>query len=168
MSLSSKRVWVIRPFSSKRGSSLLLVLGSTGVFFAAIAIFVSRVAPGDDAQARALTRAMEIAAAIMIILGAILYFAFPRVRIIFDPSRKEAMIKGAKPGGAIPFGSLQPFRVYELVPGHAHQYFCSNASFGEYADLFFSASLGRTLKRARRLAALTGAGLVDREGRRLE
>jgi len=99
---------------------------------------------------------------ITIILGIILYFVFPRAKIIFDSSRKEAIIKtGMNADTAIPFSSLQPFQIYEILRGYAHQYYCRNTSFGEFSDLFFSSSHGKTLKKAQKLASLTGATLVD-------
>jgi hypothetical protein len=157
---------VIRPFSSKRGMISLIICSLIGVFFAAIVLLIYNIAPGGDPKARVLMMIMGIMSLITIILGIILYVVFPRVKITFDSSRKEALTKtGMNAVTVVPFGSLQPFQIHEILRGYAHQYFCSNASFGEFSDLFFSASHGRTVKKAQKLAALTGASLIDYDGK---
>lgn len=159
---------VIRPFSSKRGLLLLLICLIIGMLFAAIVLLIFNIAPGGDAKARTLMITMGIMSVLSISLGIILYFIFPRVKIVFDSSRKEAITKtGSKPGAVVPFISLQPFQIYEILRGYAHQYYCRNESFEEFSDLFFSSSHGRTLKKAQKLATLTGALLIDFDGKRI-
>lgn len=156
---------VIRPCSSKRGLSLLLIFVLISLFFMALSFFIFHIAPADDSKAHTLIMIMRIISVIIIIPGIILYFVFPRVKIIFDSSRKEAVIKnGMSNRTIIPFSSLEPFQVYHLLRGYAHQYYCRNGSFGEFDDLFFSTFHGKTLKNGKRLAALTGVPLIDYNG----
>jgi hypothetical protein len=165
MNASVKSSIIIRPISSKRGLSVLLFLLLIGLFFAAISFLIFVIAPGGDAKARIFMKTMGIVSLITIIIGIILYFVFPRVLIIFDSSRKEAIIKSnSNINAVVPFSSLQPFQIYELVRGYAHQYYCRNASFGEFSDLFFSTFHKKTLKKAKELALLTRAGLIDCDG----
>jgi hypothetical protein len=162
---SKKNTMVIRPFSSKRGLISLLVFSLIGIFFAAIVLVIYTIAPGGDPKARVLMIIMGIMSVITIIPGIILYFVFPRVKITFDSIRKEAITKaGMNAATVVSFGGLQPFQIHEILRGYAHQYYCSNASFGEFSDLFFSSSHERTLKKAQKLAALTGASLIDYDG----
>jgi hypothetical protein len=159
---------VIRPFSSKRGLASLLICSLVGLFFAGITVFVLIVAPGGDAEAGALVSIMGILSVITIVLGIILYLVFPRVRIVFDTSRKEAIIKRSRGADtAVPFDRLEPFQISEILRGYAHQYYCRNGSFGEYADLFFGASHRKILERGRKLAALTNRTLIDFDGTRV-
>jgi hypothetical protein len=166
---SVQRSIVIRPFSTKRGLSILMYCSLIGLFFAAMTLFVSIIAPAGDAQAGSLITILGIVSSVTVVTGAVFFFVFPRVKIVFDSSRKEAVIVKAGSSTstrtAVSFSSLQPFHIYELVPGHAHQFFCSNASFGEFSDLFFSAYHSRTLKKALKLTALTGASLIDCDGK---
>jgi len=156
---------VVRPISSKRGLLSLLFCSLFGLFLAAAVLFIFTIAPAGDAKARAMMTVMGIGSGFMIILGIILYIVFPRVKFIFNSSRKEAIIKkGRNADTIVPFSGLQPFQIYHLLRGYAHQYYCRNASFGEYSDLFFSAYHGMTLKKAKKLAALTGAALIDYDG----
>jgi hypothetical protein len=165
MNTSIKSSMVIRPFSSKRGLFSLLICSLIGFFFAAIVLLIFIIAPGGDAKAHALMMIMGIMSLITVVLGIILYFVFPRVKIIFDTSRKEAITKtGTNAETVVPFSRLEPFQIHEILRGYAHQYFCRNESFGEFTDLFFSSSHGRTLQKAQKLAALTGAALIDYNG----
>lgn len=165
---ASKKSIVIRPFSSKKGLSLLIIFSSIGLLFAAIVLFVYIIAPAGDAKAGSLMSIIGIMSVTSIIAGITFYFVFPAVKIIFDSSMDEVITKRrGHSDKVIPFSSLQPFSIYEQVRGYAHQYYCRNGSFGDYSDLFFSSSNRKTVEKAKRLAALTGAPLVDFEGNNL-
>jgi hypothetical protein len=169
MNESVKSSMVIRPVSSKRGLISLLICSLIGFFFAAIILLIFIIAPGGDPKAHTLMIVMGIGSGFMIILGIILYLVFPKVKIVFDSSRKEVITKtGKNTDMVVPFSSLQPFQIYHLLRGYAHQYYCSNTSFGEFSDLFFSAYHGRALEKAKKLAELTGAILIDHDGKRIE
>lgn len=162
MNVAVKINMVIRPLGSKRGLSALIFLSLIGCFFVLIALFVFIIAPDGDAKARTMMMIFGIMSVITIMLGIILYFVFPRVKIIFNAFRKEAIIKtGSNPNIVIPFSILQPFQVYERYYGHSPRYYCRNGSFGEFSDLFFSTFHGKTQRKAQRLAELTGVTLVD-------
>ena len=166
MDKSVKKNIVIRPFSSKRGIVVLLVCTSIALLFAALSIFIIVIAPAGDAKARVLIMVLGIVSAIVLITGIILYFIFPRVKIIFDASRQEVIIKtGSNSYMVIPFTSLKPFQICEILRGYAHQYYCRNSSFGDFSDLFFSAYHERAIKKGKKLAALTGAELIDFNGK---
>lgn len=157
----SERI-VIRPFSSKRGIYMLLGCIVMGLLFIAMAIFIFIVAPLNDRQGSILKMIMLVMSFVVTIIGITFYFIFPRNKIIFDSSRREVMTRtGRNTVTVIPFNNLQPFQIYHMLRGYAHQYYCCNASFGESSDLFFSSSHGKTLKKAQKLAELTGAALID-------
>jgi len=162
---SSRKSIVIRPFSSKKGLSLLIIFLLIGLFFASIVLFIYIIAPAGEAKAGSLMSITGIMSVTSIIAGITFYFVFPAVKIIFDSSMDEVITKRrGHSDTVIPFSRLQPFRIYEQIRGYAHQYYCCNASFGEYSDLFFTSLHGKTLEKAKRLAALTGAVLIDYNG----
>lgn len=163
-----KKSMVIRPFSSKRGFNLLIICMIAGFGFAAIALFISNIAPAGDPAAHRLIIVMIIMSVISETAGVVFFLVFPRVKILFDPERNEVIIKVSGKGmSAIPFSALQPFRIYEVLWGYAHQYYCRNASFGDYSDLFFSSTREKTVKRAQKIASLTKASLFDYDGREI-
>jgi len=100
---------------------------------------------------------MGVFSAVVLSLGIVLYFVFPRVKIVFDPAREMALIKsGKKEDRAVPFHAIRPFTITEIARGYARQYMLSSPSFGEYSDLFCSAFRSRCEKKAKRILAVTG------------
>jgi hypothetical protein len=146
----------------------LAIFSAVAVFFMAIVLFVFFIAPAGDGQARALMWIVGSLSFVACASGVMLFLVFPRVKIVFDPSRREVFIqKGSANRVVVGFGELQPFQIYETIRGYAHQYHCRNASLGEYSDLFFSASHRTTVKKARRLATMTAVALIDCDGKDL-
>lgn len=169
MNVSNNTTMIIRPFSSKKGLIILFICLLIGLFFTAIVGFLFIFTPDGDPTAQTLMTIMGTMSAITIILGIILYLVFPRAKIIFDSSRKTVTVKTNSNADSIfAFENLQSFQIYEIIRGYAHQYYCKNASFGNFSDLFFSSSHKKTLQRARKLSALTGAALIDYDGKIIE
>jgi len=168
MNSSVKNSMIIRPFSSQKGFKSLTICSLIGCLFAVIDLAIFLIAPSDDPKAHAMTIAFGIASVLTITLGIILYFVFPRVKIFFDASSQAAIIQtSANADTVIPFSRLQPFQLYEKYFGYAPQYYCRNVAFGEFSDLFFSIFHSTTLKKAQKLAALTGAPLIDYDRKRV-
>jgi hypothetical protein len=155
---------VIRPFGSKRGivSLLVLLLIAVVTFVAALVIMVLI----DDYRMLPLFCAVP---GLFIVLGGILFCIFPRVKLLFDPLQGNVTVKAKKQADqVIPFGSLEPFQIYEVLRGYAHQYYCMNGSFGQFSDLFFGALHKGVLKKATKLARLTGGVLLDYDGNSID
>jgi hypothetical protein len=168
MNSSNSNNITLRPFSSQKGFKSLITCALISLLFAVITLFVSVIAPDAERKANIMVMAFGIVSILMIALGIILYFIFPRVTIIFDAAHQTAIIKtAANTESVIPFNSLQPFQIYERYFGYAPQYYCRNASFGKFSDLYSSTFHRKTLKMAQKLAALTCAPLFDCEGKRV-
>jgi hypothetical protein len=152
---------VIRPFGSKKGiiSLFILLLIAAITFTAALVMMILidhyRMFPF-----------FCIISGIFIILGVVLFLIFPRVKLVFDPLPGNVTVKSNKSNDqVIPFGSLEPFRIYEVLRGYAHQYYCRNGTFGEFSDLFFGTLHKGVLKKAKKLVKLTGGTLIDYDGK---
>jgi hypothetical protein len=151
---------VVRPFGSKRGIVSLLVLLSIAVVTFVLALVIMVLV--DDYRMLPIFCAI---AGVFVVLGGVLFCIFPRVKLVFDPLRGEVIVKSTKQTDqVIPFGSLEPFRIYEVLRGYAHQYYCMNGSFGQFSDLFFGALHKGVLRKATKLARLTGGVLLDYDG----
>jgi hypothetical protein len=152
---------VIRPFASKKGIMSLFFCSLIGIVIFALTLVISILVKEYQ-----MLLFLGILSAVIIILGIVLYLLFPRVKIIFDVSSQNTIIRSSKsPEQVIPFNQLQPFMIYETIRGYAHQYYCRNNSFGDYSDLFFSARHVSTLKKAKRLAKFTGGTLIGCDGK---
>ncbi len=152
---------VIRPFASKKGSMSLFFCSLIGIVVLIPAIVISILI--DNYK---MIPFFCILSVVFIALGIVLFLVFPRVKIVFDLNSKNVVITSNKaPKQIISFDKLQPFQVYEVIRGYAHQYYCRNISFGDYSDLFFSARHVKTLKKAKKLHQLTGIGLIDIDGK---
>lgn len=155
---------VIRPFASKKGSMSLFFCSLIGMVVLIFAVFLTLLTGEKE-----ILLIMGIMAAVFILLGVILFLIFPRVKIVFDAISQNATIHSNKsPQKVVPFYSLQPFQIYEVLRGYSHQYYCRNMSFGDYSDLFFSARHVSTLKKAKKLNKLTGGTLIDINGRNIQ
>jgi hypothetical protein len=151
---------IIRPFDSKKGIMSLFFCSLIGIVIFALTLVISILV-----KEYKMLLFLGILSAAIIILGIALYLIFPRVKIIFDALGQNAIIISSKsPEQVIPFNQLQPFIVYEVIRGYAHQYYCRNRSFGSYSDLFFSARHVSTLKKAKKLAKFTGGTIIDCDG----
>jgi hypothetical protein len=152
---------VIRPFGSKKGiiSLLILLLIAVVTFMIAMVIMILinnyRMLP-----------VFSVISGVFIVLGIVLFYIFPRVKLVFDPLQRNVTVKSNKLNDqVIPFISLEPFRIYEVLRGYAHQYYCMNGAFGQFSDLFFGTFHNRVLKKAKDLVKLTGGTLIDYDGK---
>ncbi len=138
---------VIRPFASKKGNMSLFFCSLIGIVVLILAIVLTLLTGEKE-----ILLTMGIMAVVFILLGVVLFLIFPRVKIIFDTSSQNGVIHSNKSAQkVIPFYSLQPFQIYEVLRGYSHQYYCRNQSFGDYSDLFFSARHIRTLKKTKEI-----------------
>ncbi len=154
-------ILIIKPFASKTGSSLFLMFVIAGVLVFAGALIITTLI--NDYSMLLIFGGLS---AVLLGAGEMFYILLPRVKIAFDSTTRIATVKSSKePTQQIPFDQLQPFQIYEVIRGYAHQYYCRNASFGKYSDLFFSARHTATLKRAKQLQKFTGVDLIDYDGR---
>jgi hypothetical protein len=161
--MNNKKI-VIRPFSSKRGIGSLYIC----TLIATVTLVTSITIMTLTANYKMLFLFIIISL-VLLIPGIILFFIFPRVKIVFDPLQRNVTVKSNKTQDKIIlFTDLQPFRIYEVLRGYAHQYYCNNASFGEYSDLFFSSLPKKILKKAKQLQKLTGAMLINYDGDRVQ
>ena len=153
---------VIRPLSSRRGTMSLLVCLIIGLVMLGLSLALRWA---GIMKARELVMMTWITAPI-VGLGLLLYLVFPKARLIFDSRSQTVTIRSyRRPDRSIPFASLQPFLLVEMVRAYAHQYYCRNNSFGEFSDLFFSVFYRRTRRQAERLASLCQSRLIDLDGR---
>jgi hypothetical protein len=155
---------VIRPFGSKRGIISLLVLLLVAVATLATAVVIMVLI--HDYRMLPLFCAIS---GVFIVLGGVLFCLFPRVKLVFEPLQGNVTVKSKKLADqVIPFGSLEPFQIYEVLRGYAHQYYCKNGTFGQFSDLFFGTLHKGVLKKAKKLARLTGGVLFDYDGKSVD
>jgi len=152
---------IIRPFGSKKGIWSLFTL-----LLIAIVTFTPAIVIMKLINNYRMLPLFCILSGVFIVLGIILFLIFPRVKLVFDPLQGNVTVKSNKSADqVIPFSSLEQFRIYEVLRGYAHQYYCMNGAFGEFSDLFFGTLHKGVLKKAKNLVKLTGGTLIDYDGK---